>query len=55
MRHRGRRLRSVRKARRVAEVQVAGVGNAIDERTQYGEATYAGVKDADLWTAGRFA
>jgi hypothetical protein len=41
MRHRGRGLRSIRKAGRVAKVEIVGVGNAVDERAQYGKAANA--------------
>jgi len=45
--HRGRRFRSVRKACRIAEIEIIGARNAFDERAEDGQPANAGVEDAD--------
>ena len=47
MRDRYRRLRSVRQPRRVAEIEIVGVGYVVEQGAKDGEAAHSGVKQSD--------
>jgi hypothetical protein len=42
------RLRSIGKARRVAEIEIVGIGDAVDHGAENRKAANAGIKNADL-------